>query len=98
MLKDKIEKLFEDDQMSSEEVKSDTISALLNLRKSVGSWSARDTLKKLASLGFWKKGQYAAIDMNMAREIANAAIQSINNNEIDVNDVYDIVYSWAEAQ
>ena len=101
MLKDKIDKLFEADfdegDMTPQEVREDTIKALINLRKSVNRWDARDTLKELTKFGFWRKGQMLSIDIEMAKDIASEALAAVKESMTSdfVNKIYDKVYAWA---
>ena len=83
--------------MTPQEVREDTIKALINLRKSVNRWDARDTLKELTKFGFWRKGQMLSIDIEMAKDIASEALAAVKESMTSdfVNKIYDKVYAWA---
>ena len=86
-------------EMTQEEIKSDTLQALENLKRGANSWAAREYAIKLSSFGFWQKGEMAALGgeegIKIAREIFQAAIDELNSspNHNLVNEIYDVVYS-----
>lgn len=88
-----------DGEMTQEEIKSDTLQALENLKRGADDWAAREYAIKLSSFGFWQKGEMAALGgeegIKIAREIFQTAIDEINSshNQSLVNDIYDVVYS-----
>lgn len=88
-------------EMNPEEIKAETLRALENLKKASNMWAAREYAIKLSSFGFWQKGQMAALGgekgVEIAKEIFQAAIDEINSfpNPRLVNEIYDVVYHWA---
>lgn len=85
----------EEGDMTFEEIKAEVITAVKNMRKHTNEWGVRDSLKKFTSWGFWKKGDMASIDVEIANDIADELLDYIQTAlEQDIEDAYDIVQHY----
>lgn len=92
-------KAEEEDEMSFDEVKQESLDAIKNMKSRVNEWTVRDILIKLTQYGFYQGEQMASIDENAAREICDQIekfIKSTNKNDEDILfEIYDKIYHFA---
>lgn len=94
-----IKKANNDDEMSFDEIKEETIQALKNMSHRSNEWAIRDALVTLTSFDFYKGEQMVAIDGTIAKDICQQTINYVNGltkyNEQNLFEVYDQVYNYS---
>jgi hypothetical protein len=98
----RLKKLAEDndeDLMSFDEAKEETIKALENMESLTNEWSIRDTLKDLTNADFYNGEQMLSLDPTSASEVCRnllSYVQGLTERDIDILfEIEDKVYRYA---
>lgn len=87
----RLQKQSDEDEMTFDEIKQETLEAIKNMKSMTNEWAVRDTLIKFTNWDFYRGEYMAIIDEKIARDICDQLYNYVQGiREFQAEHLYEV--------